>query len=90
MEGIEPLDKTTPINSTNIKAKRKEQNTRKLLPGLTGYEMLEVFRKDCEDTIKAGEEKEHKRIECEEKRKQREAERDVKSEQKKAEHEVKT
>ena len=38
-----------------------------LLPGLTGDEMLEVFRKDHEDKIRAEEEKEHKRIECEDK-----------------------
>ena len=38
--------------------------------------MLEVFRKDHEDKIKAAEEKEHKRINCEEKRKQREAEKE--------------
>ena len=32
-----------------IKAKRKQWNTQKLLPGLTGKEMLEVFRKDHEE-----------------------------------------
>ena len=75
-----------------IKAKKKQWNTRKLLPGLTGDEMLEVFRKDREDKIRAAEEKECKRIEHEEKRKQREAEkerRQVIMEQKKAIHEVK-
>ena len=38
--------------------------------------MLEVFRKDHEDKIRAAEEKEHKIIEHEEKRKQREAEKE--------------
>ena len=53
--------------------KKKQQNTQKLLPGLTGDEMLEVFRKDHEDKMRAAEEKEHERIEHEENRKQREA-----------------
>ena len=38
--------------------------------------MLEVFRKDHEDKIRAAEEKECKRIKHEEKRKQREAEKE--------------
>ena len=41
--------------------------------------MLEVFRKDHEDKMRAAEEKEHKRIKCEEKRKQREAEKEPSS-----------
>ena len=53
--------------------------------------MLEIFRKDREDKIRAAEEKEHKKIEHEEKRKQRKAEKErcrVIMEQKKADREV--
>ena len=57
-----------------VKAKKKQWNTQKLLPGLTGDKMLEVFRKDCEDKIRIAEEKKCKRIKHEEKRKQREEE----------------